>query len=104
MGLMTDPQKQKHPVAATLWWIYVALACFIVLTIARRNYELYAGEYQLTIWEFLALCLFPAFVFSAAGFLFRRLNLNHVSLAFLIIFVAGVASLFIAKRETEIKV
>ena len=73
---MTDPQKPKHPVAATLWWIYVALACFVVLAIARRNYELYAGEFQLSIWEFLALCLFPAFVFSAVGFLFRRLNLG----------------------------
>ncbi len=56
------------------------------------------------MWEFMALCLFPAFVFSAVGFLFRRLNLGHVSLAFVIIFVAGVVSVFVAKRETEIKV
>jgi len=101
---MTDPQKPKHPIAATLWWIYVALACFIILMLARKNFPTYAGEYRLTMYEFMALCLAPAFAFSIPGFLFRRLNLGHVSLAFVIFFFAGVISVFVAKRETELKI
>jgi outer membrane biosynthesis protein TonB len=100
---MTDPQKPKHPVAATLWWIYVALGCFVILMLARKDYQTFAGEYQLTVWEFVALCLCPAFLVAIPGFLFRRLNLRHISLAFVIVFFAGLVSLLIAKREAEIK-